>query len=561
MYSFFFKNVTPPALVGLCNDSAPVSFGVFDFLIAPKLLYYSYIPIILLALILSALILVNDRKNSLSVPLIATLSFYVLWIANIFIQWIGVYHIWIYHAWQATLFFEAGIFLSSVFLFVNLTTRSSSKIIKIAFSILYTTPVLFLFSDWNIAAYDSVLCQGTLGPIWKYLYIVELSTIIFFVISSWFAIKANKIRKPIFYLSLSLASFLGLFSLSNIVGELFGYYQINLFGSLGFLAFIVALAYLIIHFGIFKLKFFVPELLSYGMILLVSSLLFINDVYLIKIAIEASSLFLVWLARELLLSVKREAIAQEKLKELANKLEKNNVELSHLNKLKTEFVSLASHQLRSPLTAIKGYVSMLLEGDFGALTKNQTEAADRVFQSTEHLIQVVEDLLNVSKIEQGGMQYTIQLFDLKRDLLELVNEMQIIAQKRGLVLSFDFDPNHSYAIKGDREKLRQVFLNLIDNAIKYTKEGSVSVHLKRSPDEKKVLFSVVDTGVGIDPLNIPKLFEKFGRGEAGKMNTGGSGLGLYLAKEIVGVHGGTVSIASLGLGKGSTFTVEMTGAV
>ena len=189
-----------------------------------------------------------------------------------------------------------------------------------------------------------------------------------------------------------MASFLGLFSLSNIVGELFGYYQINLFGSLGFLAFIVALAYLIIHFGIFKLKFFVPELLSYGMILLVSSLLFINDVYLIKIATGASSLFLIWLARELLLSVKKEAIAQEKLKELANKLEKNNVELSHLNKLKTEFVSLASHQLRSPLTAIKGYVSMLLEGDFGALTKNQTEAADRVFQSTEHLIQVVEEM-------------------------------------------------------------------------------------------------------------------------------------------------------------------------
>lgn len=559
MQSLLFKNITLSTLVGLCNDSSPVFFGLFDFSIAPKLLYYSYLPLIFIATIAIILVLVNDRKNVLTIPLIAVILFYIAWVLNILIQWVGVYHFWIYHSWQATLFFESGLFLSAVFLAATFLTDPLKKVVKILFSLLYLFPVVFIFSDLNIAAYDAVLCQGELGPIWKYLYLIEIITVIFFL--GLFGLKTRyyQIKKYVFYLTAALFGFLGLFLASNIFGELFGYYQINLIGSLGFLFFMISLAYLTVQFNVFNLKFFISELLSYGIIFLVASLLFINDLHIVRIVIAISLVFLIWLARALLLSVKKEKLNQEKLKELTVSLEKSNLQLSRLDKLKTEFVSLASHQLRSPLTAIKGYVSMLLEGDFGQLAPKQTEATDRVFQSTEHLIQVVEDLLNVSKIEQGGMQYTVQLFDLKRDLLELVNEMQIIAQKRGLSLSFDFDSKYAYAIKGDREKLRQVFLNLIDNAIKYTKVGSVGVHLTKNSDQSKVLLSVVDTGVGIDPVNIPKLFEKFARGESGKMNTGGSGLGLYLAKEIVAAHHGTIAITSLGVGEGTTFTVELTG--
>ena len=119
------------------------------------------------------------------------------------------------------------------------------------------------------------------------------------------------------------------------------------------------------------------------------------------------------------------------------------------------------------------------------------------------------------------------------------------------------DERGKYLIHADGVKLKQVFLNLIDNSIKYTKEGFVEVSLSENPNEETVTFSVHDSGVGISEETKAKLFTKFSRGEAGALNTGGSGLGLYLAEEIVKAHKGHITIDSEGLGKGSTFSVVL----
>ncbi|MFA5933706.1 MAG: HAMP domain-containing sensor histidine kinase [Candidatus Paceibacterota bacterium] len=238
-------------------------------------------------------------------------------------------------------------------------------------------------------------------------------------------------------------------------------------------------------------------------------------------------------------------------------LKEVNEKLKGLDKLKTEFLSLASHQLRSPLTAIKGYTSMLLEGDFGKVTAQQKEMIDRVFQSSQHLTKVVEDLLNVSKIEQGGMKYEMAPFDMNKVACDLSNDLTVSAQKKGLELTCENDHQESYMINGDMEKIRQVVLNLIDNSIKYTEKGFIKVSL--SKNNGKVLFAVSDSGMGMTPEIKASLFQKFSRGEGGKVNTGGSGLGLYLAKEIVEAHHGRVWVESAGLGLGSTFIVELKG--
>ncbi len=231
-----------------------------------------------------------------------------------------------------------------------------------------------------------------------------------------------------------------------------------------------------------------------------------------------------------------------------------NEKLKSLDKLKTEFLSLASHQLRSPLTAIKGYASMVLEGDFGKIDDKAHEAVDRIFQSSQNLTKVVEDLLNVSKIEQGGMQYEMAAFDLNAVVSDMVKDLSITAKKKGLDLALDSEP-HQYIVNGDKEKIRQVVLNLIDNSIKYTKEGSIKVALKKN--DNKVIFSVTDTGMGMTEETKNTLFQKFARGEGSKINTSGSGLGLYLAKEIVEAHKGRVWVKSPGPGKGSTFFIEL----
>ncbi len=236
-------------------------------------------------------------------------------------------------------------------------------------------------------------------------------------------------------------------------------------------------------------------------------------------------------------------------------LQDANIKLQGLDKLKTEFLSLASHQLRSPLTAIKGYTSMLLEGSFGTVNDKQKEAIDRVFQSSNHLARVVEDLLNVSKIEAGGMKYEMAPFDLEKAAHDLAMDLSITAQKKGLTLEFKIDGKAPYTINGDMEKIRQVILNIIDNAIKYTQKGGITVSLSKDTAKGLACIAITDTGMGISPEEKEKLFQKFSRGEGGKTNTGGSGLGLYLAKQIAEAHGGYISIDSPGVGLGSTFSI------
>jgi len=233
-----------------------------------------------------------------------------------------------------------------------------------------------------------------------------------------------------------------------------------------------------------------------------------------------------------------------------------NDKLKDLDRLKSEFLGLASHQLRSPLTAIKGYTSMLLEGSYGAVSAEQKTAIDRVYQSSQNLSRVIEDLLDVSKIEQGGMKYIKDKVDIKKLVKDITEELSISAKGKGLELSFVEQDEGNYLANADTIKIRQVVTNLIDNSIKYTKEGSIKVIVGR-PMTGVMRVTITDTGMGISPENIAKLFEKFSRGEGGKVNAGGSGLGLYLAKEIVLAHGGKIWVESPGVGKGSSFIFEL----
>ncbi|MDQ5931227.1 MAG: hypothetical protein QG674_393, partial [Patescibacteria group bacterium] len=257
----------------------------------------------------------------------------------------------------------------------------------------------------------------------------------------------------------------------------------------------------------------------------------------------------------LIRSVLREVEQREKIETLADQLQDANEKLKSLDKLKTEFLSLASHQLRSPLTAIKGYASMLSEGAFGKLDEKKSEAVNRIYTSAQGLVNVVEDLLNVSKIEQGGMKYEFMPTSLSSVVETLFNEMKVPAQSKHLEFTLDMDKHDKFIVSADPVKLKQVFLNLVDNSIKYTQKGFVKISLRRIDD--KIVFSVTDNGMGISPETKSKLFEKFSRGEGGKTNTGGSGLGLYLAQQIAKAHKGDILIDSEGLGKGSVFTVAI----
>lgn len=246
---------------------------------------------------------------------------------------------------------------------------------------------------------------------------------------------------------------------------------------------------------------------------------------------------------------------KHEIDEATAQLEQQNRKLKRLDQTKSEFISIASHQLRTPLTSIKGYLSMIEDGDYGKVPEKLGEPLTRVHRSSERLVRLVEDLLDLSKIEKGKLQYKFEKLDLGEKLDGLCADFQSHAKKKGLELTCSI-PKEPVYVSADRDKLHQVFQNLIDNSIKYTQEGSVDVSIQQTTST--VVVIVKDTGIGITEEDQGRIFQKFVRGNKMSLyHTGGSGIGLYLAKQVVSAHNGIIEALSEGEGKGSTFTVRL----
>jgi signal transduction histidine kinase len=234
---------------------------------------------------------------------------------------------------------------------------------------------------------------------------------------------------------------------------------------------------------------------------------------------------------------------------------KRREEAEKLSKAKSEFIAIVSHQLRTPLSAMKGYLSMILDGSYGELPEKVKDKIRNIYHSNERLIKLANDILSVSKIEAGEMEMNWEREDLREIIKEVISELSIKAREKNLYLNFE-EPKEFPKILLDREKIRQVILNLIDNSIKYTQEGGITVKLLNKENKLQIIIS--DTGEGLTEEEKEKIFKRFSRGTAGtKFWTEGSGLGLYIARKLVEVHKGRIWVESKGKGEGSNFYVEL----
>lgn len=245
------------------------------------------------------------------------------------------------------------------------------------------------------------------------------------------------------------------------------------------------------------------------------------------------------------------ATLQQSINEATKELRTKNRQLRKLDEVKDEFLSIASHQLRTPLTSIKGYVDMLLEGDFGEISKRQREVLDDVFSSSERMVQLINDFLNVSRIQTGKFILELRPTDLIEMVQKEVRLMASSLEQRNLQI----DLSHDKVIPPlniDPDKLRQVIVNMIDNAVYYSKPNTV-IKIALKQVDKHIVFTVTDTGIGVPAKEQAHLFGKFFRASnARKRRPDGTGVGLYLSKKIVSDHGGEVIFKSTE-GKGSTF--------
>lgn len=534
---------------------------IFSDNVFGSLVYYSHFFSLIPSLIIGFLIFLKNPKGLLNRILFLITILFSIWVFSDLVLWANEKINLIMFFWSLQVIIEPIIYalcLYFIYVFINKNDININK--KLWISILLFPTLIFASTKFALIGFDLSNCdrEVTEGPITLFGYLIEIIYvfwILIFAIKSYF--KAGiEMKKQIKDITLGIIFFLLSLSFGNIIGSFTDNWTIGQIGLFGMPIFVGFLAYMIVRFNLFNIKIFITQILVFSLGFLVLSILFIRHIENIQIVVTFTLVFIIILGFVLIKSVKKEIEQREKLQILSKNLEDANEKLQSLDKLKTEFLSLASHQLRSPLTAIIGYTSMLLDGSFGKISDKQKEAIDRVFQSSRHLSLTVEDLLNVSKIEQGGMQYVKVPFDFEKASGDLAKDLSVTAEKKGLKLTFETDGKSSYKVNGDMEKIRQVILNFIDNSIKYTKEGSVNVLL--SKNEKVIRLSIKDTGMGMTPEIKSKLFQKFARAEGGKMNAGGSGLGLYLAKKIIEEgHNGKVGVDSEGMNKGSTFWMEL----
>lgn len=242
---------------------------------------------------------------------------------------------------------------------------------------------------------------------------------------------------------------------------------------------------------------------------------------------------------------------QEKVDEATHKLRRTNEKLRQLDETKDDFISMASHQLRTPLTSVKGYISMVLDGDAGKVSPQQRKLLEQSFTSSQRMVYLIADLLNVSRLKTGKFVIEPKPTNLAEVVESEIDQLKETAKGRGLKLEYQ-QPKSFPSLNLDETKIRQVIMNFSDNSIYYTPTGgTITVNLVEKPDS--VEFTVVDNGIGVPKAEQHHLFNKFYRaGNAKKARPDGTGLGLFMAQKVVVAQGGAIIFHSEE-GKGSTF--------
>lgn len=541
----------------MCLDATPGFLGIFDFSVAPNLLFYSYVPIVAFLLFLSIYIARKDNFSLKSKLLLCLAGSFFLWVANIIIQWTVVEADIVYFAWQITALLEILIPLSVVYLvYVFIDNKDIVFWLKCIFALIILTVAVLLPTNLNMYGFDIVYCEGLVGPLTYYVYVFEVFAI-FWILGLTFRRRALYIKdktqnkekiKQLTLISASSAVFLLIFSLSNISGELTSVYSINLFGPIGMVIFVSILSYVIVKFKAFSVKVMSAQMLVWGLAILIGSQFFFIKTSINFILNSFTFVTVLFFGQLLIESVKHEIEQKEYLQAL-------NLELQRLIKQRESLVHLITHKVKGSFTRSKYLFAEMLEGTFGPLAPELNMMVKKGLESDIEGIATVDLVLNSANLQNGNVKYEMKMIDFKDIVEKLVVEKRVSAQGRGQEMTLEVQEG-DYTVLGDTFWLKEVVINLLENSIRYTKVGKIVVSL--SKNGSKILFSVKDTGIGITDEDKKNLFTEGGRGkDSVKINVDSTGYGLFSVKLILEAHKGRIWAESEGPGKGSQFFVEL----
>lgn len=515
------------------------------------------IPINFIALSLLMLVFLHDHFRQKTSKIFGAMAFLMLvWVdfaycARLFARDIALGEILLRIAWVATppLFYFT--YLISLHL---MNVGRKYKKISIILAVLTTIlSLLTAFSDYIIAGitFSDVQIFGvsTLIIVYGKLFWPFLVVIFALMISTIVPIFKGTMNKGtkvflvgiiIFY----LANLIFNIALPAIWNVSYLYY----FGDYSTIVLLGFTSYAIMRHELFDVRVVASEFLTIIIWSILFSKLFVSQSFS-EFAVDLTVfLFVIIFGLLLIRSSIKEARQRELLQELTDKLKA-------IDKQKDTFISMAAHELRAPMTAIKGYVSMVMEGDTGDIPEKARGFLADASNITDRLVRLVNNMLNVSRIEEGRMVYQEEVENLSQVARAVFGQFAPEAQRKGLEYKLEIPNEMKDRVQVDPDRIQEVIGNFLSNAIKYTDKGSVIVKLSQ-PSSNVVRCEVVDTGPGISKEEQQKLFQKFHRVESNVGKTTGTGLGLYISRLLVEKFNGKIGVESES-GKGSIFWFEL----
>lgn len=338
--------------------------------------------------------------------------------------------------------------------------------------------------------------------------------------------------------------------MTNLVLPWIGYFSLNWLGQ--FFSTVVAImtTYAIVKHNLLHIKLFATE----GFLFVLNLLLFIQFIVSEnqkQFLVNGVVLFSVFLVSVLLIqSAYKEIKRTEELTILAKSLEQANIQLRELDKQKTDFLSFAAHQLRTPLSVLNGYIELLGDNGYGKIPKEAKNVLKNMDESNMRLVKLVDNFLDITRLEQGRTKYDFVEKDVNELIREVIKDLDERAKQKGITL--EWTPINLPKVFIDEEKIRNVIYNFVDNAIKYSESGQIKIISYK--EKEGIGLRVEDCGRGFDKVDEASFFQKFYRGQNVQgINVNGTGLGLYVCRMFVEAHRGKVWARSEGIGKGSEF--------
>lgn len=532
-----------------------------------SLAYYSHLVPIVSSLFLGTLVYRYAKNRNKALLFTGFLTLLSLWLIGNLITWTSNNYYFVAGFWSVldylNILFYLFMFCFVVFDFIN---KRKLQILGIALSGLAAVfPFLLTVAGLAVHEFDEPNCEmygNELLAVYKlgFEWTIIFSIAVVGIIATLRSLKNKSELKRIAASIIPTIMFLGIFSGSEFLSTYTEIYEINLYALFSLPIFILLLSFTIFEQKTFRFtidSFLIVRILFLMFIIISASSLFLIESTDELLTTSASIIVTLGFAIMLLRSADKESKQLKQIETLADNLEKANTRLKALDKQKSEFVSIASHQLRSPLTTIRGYASLLLEGSYGKISAKAKEPIERIAQSSKLITFAIEDYLNVSRIESGNMRYNLADFNLRDEVDHACDDLRPDALKHGLVLIFRTDLKSRGIINADLGKTVQIIQNLIHNAIKYTVKGSVKVLVRDDVVRKKIFIDIIDTGIGMNQEALHTIFQKFERADnANTVNVHGTGLGLFVSLKMAEAMGGNITAYSEGDSKGSRFTIE-----